>query len=128
MISNISVITSVTQLIFSNIFKYFQVFSHLPWPVRTLLASSSITVSTSFPQSTFLSASPVKILEIFSQILEIFSHRIYYSYAIKNQRKARNAPSRGIWVPWAGSLWHKRAGVATLWFLHYWPKWQIWYG
>ena len=28
-------------------------------------------------------------------------------YAIKNQRKARNAPR-------AGSLWHKRAGVATL--------------
>ena len=22
-----------------------------------------------------------------------------YSYAIKNQRKARNAPSRGLWVP-----------------------------
>ena len=25
------------------------------------------------------------------------------------------APSRGLWVPWAGSLWHKRAGVATSW-------------
>ena len=24
------------------------------------------------------------------------------------------APSRGLWVPCAGSLWHKRAGVATL--------------
>ena len=29
-----------------------------------------------------------------------------YPYAIKNQRKARNAPRRGLWVPWAGSLWH----------------------
>ena len=29
------------------------------------------------------------------------------SYAIKYQRKARNAPSRGLWVPFAGSLWHK---------------------
>ena len=25
------------------------------------------------------------------------------------------APCRGLWVPWAGSLWHKRAGVATPW-------------
>ena len=25
------------------------------------------------------------------------------------------ATSRGFWVPWAGSLWHKRAGVASLW-------------
>ena len=26
-----------------------------------------------------------------------------------------------LWVPWAGSLWHKRAGVATLWapFFYY---------
>ena len=24
-------------------------------------------------------------------------------------------PSRGLWVPWGGSLWHKRAGVATPW-------------
>ena len=28
--------------------------------------------------------------------------------AIKNQWKARNAPCRGLWVPWASSLWHKR--------------------
>ena len=47
-------------------------------------------------------------------------HEATYPYAIKNQRKARKplvggfrpkAPSR---VPWAGSLWHKRAGVASL--------------
>ena len=25
------------------------------------------------------------------------------------------AHSRGLWVPWAGSLWHTRAGVATSW-------------
>ena len=30
-----------------------------------------------------------------------------YSYAVKNERKARNTPSRGLWVPWAVSLWHK---------------------
>ena len=36
-----------------------------------------------------------------------------YPYAIETQRKARNAPSRGLWVTWAGSLWHKRAGVVT---------------
>ena len=46
-----------------------------------------------------------------------------YPYAIKNQRKARNAPSRGLWVPWAGSLWHKRAGVATLWATHFITIW-----
>ena len=33
-------------------------------------------------------------------------------YAIKTQRRARNAPSRGLWVPQAVSLWHKRAGVS----------------
>ena len=38
-----------------------------------------------------------------------------YPYAIKNQQKARNLPSTGLWVPWAGSLWHKSAGIATLW-------------
>ena len=38
-----------------------------------------------------------------------------YPYAIKNQRKIRNAPSRGLWVPWADSLGHKRAGEATPW-------------
>ena len=32
---------------------------------------------------------------------------------IKTQRKARNAPGRWLWVPWAVSLWHKRAGVVT---------------
>ena len=25
------------------------------------------------------------------------------------------APNRGLLVPWTGSLWHKRAGVATWW-------------
>ena len=30
-------------------------------------------------------------------------------YAIKIQWKSRNVP----WVPWAGSLWHKRAGLMT---------------
>ena len=34
-------------------------------------------------------------------------------YAIKTQRKAWNAPSRGLRVPWAGFLWHKRTGVAS---------------
>jgi len=45
-------------------------------------------------------------------------------YAIKNQRGASKitpnggilrskAPSRGLWMRRAGSLWHKRAGVAT---------------
>ena len=33
------------------------------------------------------------------------------------------APSRGLWVPWAGSLWHKRAGVATLWAAHFITIW-----
>ena len=48
-----------------------------------------------------------------------------YPYAIKNQRGASKipllvdilrskAPSRGLWMQRAGSLWHKRAGVATL--------------
>ena len=44
------------------------------------------------------------------------------TFAIKTQRKARNAPvgvfhpkapSRGLWVPLTVSLWHKRAGVAN---------------
>ena len=39
----------------------------------------------------------------------------FYLYAIKTQLKARNAPSRGFWVPWAVSAWYMRAGVATLW-------------
>ena len=30
----------------------------------------------------------------------------------KDLLQARNAPSRGLWVPWAGSLWHKSAGGA----------------
>ena len=47
------------------------------------------------------------------------------TYAIKNQWKARNAPSRGLWVPWAGSLWHKRAGVATLGATHFVTIWNI---
>ena len=32
---------------------------------------------------------------------------------MKTQRKARIAPSRRLWVPWAVTLCHKRAGVAT---------------
>ena len=36
-----------------------------------------------------------------------------HPYAIKTQRKARNAPSMGLWVPWAVSLWHK--SIATPW-------------
>ena len=32
-----------------------------------------------------------------------------YPYAIKTQRKTKNAPSRGLWVSWAVSLWHTRA-------------------
>ena len=40
------------------------------------------------------------------------------------QRKARNAPSRELWVPWAGSLWHKRAGVVTLWATHFITIWN----
>ena len=41
-------------------------------------------------------------------------------YAMENQQGASNAgilrskaPSRGLWMRQAGSLWHKRAGVAT---------------
>ena len=34
-----------------------------------------------------------------------------YSYATKNQRKARNTPKRGHFVLWAGSFWHKKAGI-----------------
>ena len=30
-------------------------------------------------------------------------------------RSKQKAPSRGLWMRQAGSLWHKRAGVATLW-------------
>ena len=37
---------------------------------------------------------------------------------------ARNSSSRGLWVPWAGSLWHKRAGVATLWATHFITFWN----
>ena len=42
------------------------------------------------------------------------TERSYYRhpYAIKNQRGATKAPSRGLWMRRAGSLWHKRAGVA----------------
>ena len=48
------------------------------------------------------------------------------TYAIKSQWKARNAPSRGLWVPWTGSLWHKRAGVASLWkYLDQWKPGSI---
>ena len=59
-----------------------------------------------------------------------------FPYAMKNQRNAKNAPSRGhfvpkplvggrgLWVPWAGSLWHKRAGVATLWATHFITIWN----
>ena len=37
---------------------------------------------------------------------------------------AKNAPSRGLWVPCDGSLWHKRAGVATLWATHFITIWN----
>ena len=37
-----------------------------------------------------------------------------YPYAMKHQQKARNAPSKRLWMPWAVSLWHKRAGTASL--------------
>ena len=47
-----------------------------------------------------------------------------YPYAIKNQQGASKIPPRGIlrskapcwglWMRRAGSLWHKRAGIATL--------------
>ena len=47
-----------------------------------------------------------------------------YPPAIKNQRKAKNAPSNWLWVPWAGSLWHNRAGVATLWATHFITIWN----
>ena len=30
-----------------------------------------------------------------------------------------------LWVPWAGSLWYKRAGVATLWATHFNTIWNI---
>ena len=39
-------------------------------------------------------------------------------YAIKNQPRGilrSKPPSRGLWMRQAGSLWHKRSGVATLW-------------
>ena len=39
---------------------------------------------------------------------ELLVHSSSDIEAIKTQRKARNAPSRGGWVPWAVSLWHKR--------------------
>ena len=35
-------------------------------------------------------------------------------YFIKHQ-KAENAQGRGLCVPWAVSLWHKKAGVESLW-------------
>ena len=37
-----------------------------------------------------------------------------FFYAIKNQQNSTNASSRRMWMPWAGSLWHKGADVATL--------------
>ena len=37
------------------------------------------------------------------------------SYAIKNQRKTRNASSMGLWVSSAVSSWQKRAGVRIIW-------------
>ena len=30
-----------------------------------------------------------------------------------------------LWVPWAGSLWHKSAGVATVWATHFITIWNI---
>ena len=41
-------------------------------------------------------------------------HRKNLSLCHKEPAKDKKAPSRGLWVPWAGSLWHKRAGVASL--------------
>ena len=38
-----------------------------------------------------------------------------HTYAIKNQRKARNASTGELRVPWADSLCQKRAGLATPW-------------
>ena len=35
-----------------------------------------------------------------------------HPYALMTQRKARNSPNRGLWVPWSVSLWQKRASVA----------------
>ena len=56
-----------------------------------------------------------------SEIIFIRDPR-WFPYAIKNQRGASKirslrskASSRGIWIRRAGSLWHKRAGVATSW-------------
>ena len=36
-----------------------------------------------------------------------------HPFVIKTKRKARNAPSMGLWVPRTVSLWLKRAGVAA---------------
>ena len=44
----------------------------------------------------------------------ILSMRGSHPYAIKNQWKARNVPGRGLWVPRAVSLWHKRAYVSNI--------------
>ena len=33
------------------------------------------------------------------KVTQVFFNGATYPYAIKNQRKARNAPSRGLWVP-----------------------------
>ena len=43
----------------------------------------------------------------------------------KEPAKGKKDPSRGLWVPWAGSLWHKRAGAASLWTPRKWSRYRV---
>ena len=47
-------------------------------------------------------------------IIDSFRAWSHLSLCHKEPAKGKKAPSRGLWVPWAGSLWHKRADVASL--------------
>ena len=86
--------------------------------VLNFLSWSRQTRCNSFKQSWSPNSSESRFIQKHFDRSE-FTETIYFEeilshyYTIKTQRKVRNAPCRGLWVPWAGSLWHKRAGVAT---------------
>ena len=44
-----------------------------------------------------------------------FLHGSHLSVCHKETAKDKKYPSRRLWVPWAGSLWHKRAGLESIW-------------
>ena len=58
-------------------------------------------------------------------IIDSFFAWSHLSLCHKEPAKGNKSPSRGLWVPWAGSLWHKRSGVASLSTPREWSRYRV---